>query len=401
MAEALAATAQFGTLERDPMLENVFDASEQLNPIETVTARHESNMLGTIVEHAKSRFNKVERFLKQGGAVVLGSLALGGMTETAAAQTTTTTTQNESQSATINPDGSKTTMEFRVAGSKFSGEQSIKAEVLANYRVVSKAKIRKLEEQGKCQTFDGKKTEIYTEGLSGNGRNWGHDTRTSTFCKNERTVVKNGKRHKIVEWVRAKCGNRAKINVRPKKVVEHPKWVNSLSKATLTVKAKERLVKGVECKTANTRAFAIVDVSAEATASSKVKTAFKKGKGKFNKMVASAKSRAAAAVKIKFNGQMEVVCAEVSQSETTPPPPPPPTKDGTQGPGEGTEGQPGGPGAGGEAGNTEKAVPCYDPDNTTAGDQIATTSGEIMYVAQESEKDQFGYCLVPAESRQG
>lgn len=78
-------------------------------------------------------------------------------------------------------------------------------------------------------------------------------------------------------------------------------------------------------------------------------------------------------------------------------PPPPgggtPPKDGTQGPGEGTPGQPGGPGAGGQPGNTGEGAPCYDDASTTNGDLNPATSGDIMY----GTPDQFGYCVGPAQ----
>jgi len=65
-------------------------------------------------------------------------------------------------------------------------------------------------------------------------------------------------------------------------------------------------------------------------------------------------------------------------------------KDGTQGPGTGTPGQPGGPGAGGQPGNPGgSGETCIDPADTTDGDMNATTQGDIMYGIH----DQFGYCV--------
>jgi hypothetical protein len=65
-------------------------------------------------------------------------------------------------------------------------------------------------------------------------------------------------------------------------------------------------------------------------------------------------------------------------------------KDGTQGPGTGTPGQPGGPGAGGQPGNPGgSGETCIDTADTTNGDMNATTQGDVMYGIH----DQFGYCV--------
>jgi hypothetical protein len=81
-------------------------------------------------------------------------------------------------------------------------------------------------------------------------------------------------------------------------------------------------------------------------------------------------------------------------------------KDGSVGPGAGTDGNTntgstvGGSGAGGEAGGDKYPVPCVDTDNTTSGDLLASTEGETMWVASEADRDQFDICQVKAYKTQ-
>ena len=69
-------------------------------------------------------------------------------------------------------------------------------------------------------------------------------------------------------------------------------------------------------------------------------------------------------------------------------------KDGTQGPGTGTPGQPGGPGAGGEPSPSPNTVACYDPNTITDGDMNPNTEGATMWGTAADQND---YCIGPAD----
>ena len=88
----------------------------------------------------------------------------------------------------------------------------------------------------------------------------------------------------------------------------------------------------------------------------------------------------------------EINCSEVT-IVTPPTPPETPTKNGTEGQGTITPGQPGGSGSGGTPGNTGEGAPCYDDNSTVNGDLNPNTSGDIMY----GTADQFGNCVGQAQ----
>lgn len=92
--------------------------------------------------------------------------------------------------------------------------------------------------------------------------------------------------------------------------------------------------------------------------------------------------------RVRTGASVSVTCGPV---EFVPPGTVP--KDGTQGPGAGTPGQPGGPGAGGQPGNPSEGAPCYDDSSTVNGDLNPATSGDILY----GTPDQFGNCVGPAQ----
>jgi hypothetical protein len=423
MAEALA--APINTYEVDPQtdqlesLDSLFQPEAQVNPIEAVTDKYEPNMLGKIREAASTRFNKVNNLLRRGGAVMLGSLAMGGSglaAETASADTTVNAPQITS---------TNTNLTIKVAGSNMSESQFSRATVIANYRTISKAKIKKLEKQGKCEVIDGKKVNVWTQGHTETGRPYGIDTRKSLMCKNV-TVDKHGDKH--TTWYRAACGNKTVFH-QPKKVVQYPIWVNSLNSAHITVKAKSNATAQAECKTENTSAMGFGHGEGSASATATVRAALKAKSKKLKEMISSGKVKAEAEAKSTATAKAAAICIE--QSGNTPPPATPPkdvcpniagnqetvppnyfvdqngncvqSKDGTQGPGAGTPGNTdtgstvGGPGAGGQPGNTTESYQCYDSPDSQNGDLNPNTEGGIMYVDSASKVDQMNYCVGPAK----
>jgi hypothetical protein len=80
-------------------------------------------------------------------------------------------------------------------------------------------------------------------------------------------------------------------------------------------------------------------------------------------------------------------CEETQPAEVCHP------KDGTQGPGAGTPGQPGGPGAGGQPNPSQNSIACYDIATSTDGDMNPDTEGAPMW---GTAKDQNDNCVGPA-----
>lgn len=351
--------------------------------VEAVTASYEPTLAGNIVERARSRVNKFNKLLRRGGAVVLGSLALGGMAETASAQTT----------GTPEVTSTTTSLTIKLAGSQMSEKSLSKATLIENYRTIAKAKLIKAEQKGDCVNLDGTKRKIWTQGHTEAGHPYGRDTRTSRFCK----VAVNGATH----WYRKACGNAAVFKV-PKIVVQHPFWVKNINKAMLTVSAKSQAHAKAECKTDNTSALAEGRGSAKATAWLRARNVLK-GK-KLKEVTTKEKLKVQGEAQSKASAKAVAICVDRSQNSTaTPPETPPetPPKDGTPGAGSGTTGTTstgstdGGSGAGGTPGNTNETHACYDPADSTNGDGNPDTTGSTMY--SNTTNDQFGYCTSPAQ----
>lgn len=326
----------------------------------------------------KIRESRVGRFVALGGA----TLAMAGAAETMSAD------RAEAQApapATVVKESLK--IEMSVAGSKVSAEDvaSGKKTILGNILVngTPKAKVRKAEKNGDCKTVDGKKTAIYTEGRKEAGRAWGRDTRVSRFCKI------------AGRWVRVKCGNPAKFK-KPAKAIENVIWVKNYSKTKLSLKAHAEADARAECKTSTSSAIASGHGEADAKVTASLKSTMKI-KGRMRQLIVRMSGSASGSAKAKATATAEAFCATVTAEQTpvTPPPTPEqPTKDGTEGAGSTTPGQPGGEGAGGEPAPVgDDGTRCRDTADTQYGDQNASTEGDIM----NGPSDQYGYCTAPAK----
>lgn len=292
-----------------------------------------------------------------------------------------------------------TTFKFRTETSFAGAQDEDIANVGANVLVNVKPKpmprkwVQKQKAAGNCHMV-GKGTDtpvVYTQGyfLEGGANRkkegYGVDTRKSLVC--------NG--------IRVACGNKV-YEVQPprKKVIANPQFVrNWNTKAEATVSSKAIAY----CLTSDGQAGAYAEATGYAKGKVSLRGAIKsKGHNTLN-IAESAKldARTTAVAKVFCSSSSLVILVEGKQPEIIPP------KDSTQGPGAGTPGNTstgstvGGPGAGGQPGNEVASVPCYDPANTTGGDQIATTSGRTMYVWNENQRDQLRYCLVKAEEAAG
>lgn len=130
----------------------------------------------------------------------------------------------------------------------------LRIQILSNVstKALPRRTVNRLEKQGKCQTFDGKKVDIHTFGLGLGGGAYGQDFRKSRFC------FMNGR------WVRVICRNPAIIKFRPPKP---PKVKTFFVRTFVDAKAKiaTKATAVAECDTGGAKA------SASASATSGVK----------------------------------------------------------------------------------------------------------------------------------
>lgn len=283
---------------------------DQFAPVEAVADQYEQGMLGRIAEGAQ----KFGNIVKRGGAVMLGSLALGG-----AAEGTINTESAYGTSVSTNVTEVKGNTTVSVGGSTMTDEAYAKATVLANHRVVSKAKIQKAKKEKRCKTVDGSEQEVWTEGLSGNGTRYGRDKRESLMCK----VKINGKN----TWIRAVCGNRVRFQMPKKAVPGRAIWVNTLNNANVKVTSTAVAKAEADCKTATSSAKA--SGYGEASAYGKISYKASIKSKSLDKLIVSKKLSASAEAKAKASATASATCSETI---TTPPPVVTPTKDGTQTP---------------------------------------------------------------------
>lgn len=221
--------------------------------------------------------------------------------------------QRAEASTSVVEQGSETFA--RVGSSKMSMEDFANVKVLGNARSVSSARLRRAERQGNCQTIDGKKTTIFTEGHYENGRTYGRDTRTSRFCRIGRI------------WYRVACGNKARFSPPKNHIPGTIVWVNNYNRANVEVSTKAYAVASADCKTPDGLASASASGRADAhtSASLSIKSAMK-ARGSVQRLKSSTQTSASAEAVSKASAQAEASC--VSQNTITPPgiPPKPPEK---------------------------------------------------------------------------
>lgn len=266
-----------------------------------------------------------------------------------------------------------------------------KVTVMGNHRIVSKAKVKQMIANGQCSWHNGKKENIHTEGHATSGNAFGKDERKSLFCRTNEDFNGDGK----ADWIRARCGNAAIIGVTPENAIEQVLWLGG--KGVFGVHAKSEATAQAQCSTEDGHASASAYGHARAGAHGRVrlhggvKQRVKQAQGEVDSVISQSLSGKAGA-KSKAFAIADAQCSE--SGGNTPPPPSTPPKDGTEGPGAGTPGQPGGPGAGGDPGSTENSYICRDPADAVNGDGNSQTEGANMNDNQAP--DQFGYCTSPA-----
>lgn len=262
--------------------------------------------------------------------------------------------------------------------------------VMGNHRIVSKAKIKQMEANGDCQTFNGKKVKIYTEGHNTSGTAFGRDKRTSEFCRTDQDFNGDGK----ADWVRARCGNAAIIGVTPAGALEEVLWLGGKGKFRVDVHSKATAE--ATCTTPDGTASASAQGFGEASAHGFVKL-----HGGIKLRVEQAQGAVDAAIDASVNGTVsghagakskafaiaDAHCNE--QVGSTPSTPQTPPKDGSQGPGTPNDG----PGSGGTGNTSQNTVACYDIATSTDGDMNPATEGAPMW---GTAKDQNDNCIGPA-----
>jgi len=317
-----------------------------------------SNMFSNAIE----RIKELPKSAKYASAVLMGALAFGSATELSTAEASADTTPTVTSLTE--------TTQVSIAGSSMSEASAASVTVLGNHRVVSKAKIRKAKKAGDCETVDGNKETVYTQGHNEKGYPYGRDHRTSVICN----IGGNA--------YRAACGNRVKLH-RPKKAVETPiKWVNAFNKAKASVTVTSEATALAICKTENTYAGAYGHGKASAYGEAKISTLLKAKGGGISGLTIKTKNGLSLSAQTAAKADAKVICVETMHGEVVPP------KDGTQGPGTGTPGQPGGPGSGGTPGSSNTGEVCRDTTQTSNGDGKAETQGDLYY----GPADQFGNC---------
>ena len=227
----------------------------------------------------------------------------------------------------------------------------------------------------------------WNSGVGQDGRlYWFRDTKRAKICGNRKVA----------------CGNFVRFTRPPTNVITGP--VRMVRRFNFTVKLKVTAALSASVSAYATCTTGGVTATATATASGWARAeAFVSAKAR-SKTVAwvqaqaaaqqwavnqeeSLKASARASAELNLQAVATAVCTgapppiKLPPPGVPPPPPPlpPPPKDGTQGPGEGTPGQPGGPGADGDP-----APPSQDPSwcrDPVSGDLVAGAA------------DQFGYCV--------
>lgn len=180
--------------------------------------------------------------------------------------------------------------------------------VVSNHRTVSKAKIKKAKQAGKCKTISGQKAirmGVMTQGYMGSGTGYAYENRTTTMCDTNG----DGKFD-----VRAQCGNRLIVRQPRPQEAKATIWVNNLGKAKAKIKVLTKVVVSAKCDTENTSATSFAKASARATVFVKLKNLVK-ANGKVDgeglaKIKTKVVTRAQAKAKAKAEAEASVRCEE-------------------------------------------------------------------------------------------
>jgi hypothetical protein len=216
-----------------------------------------------------------------------------------------------------------------VGGASMSAQAFSNIRVVGNLRTVSKAKIRKLKRQGKCDSFTGKEAmEMGMETMMHSG-NYALENRKSTFCDSNGDGVYD---------VRAECGNKARGRRPQPKKAKNILWVKNFNNAKVDLRSSLRIEarSGCELNVEGGRVTAIAYGSAADTASARMTMrAATRAHGKGLTLV---KNSQVGSMKISLKqaatADARTLCVSKGGKVVPPPPKPPerPPKDGTETP---------------------------------------------------------------------
>ena len=196
--------------------------------------------------------------------------------------------------------------------------------VMGNYRSVSRAEVEEARQEGECFWVNGKKEEVYVEGVTADGVGMGRDTRKSEFCEVDEDVNGDGKVNDE-DIVRAKCGNFAVIGEKPEGALESVIWVEGKGKIRVDVESEAKA--WANCTTSDGLASAGAEGSAKASASGflkmkgSIKSIVRKAQGKINQLVEKSLSGKGMA-KSKAHAVADAQCTEGTAPVPTKPPTP-------------------------------------------------------------------------------
>lgn len=212
--------------------------------------------------------------------------------------------------ATSNPSvedvQTNTTVQF--ANVSASDKAVAKFQIASNLRTVSKAKIKKAKQAGKCKTISGAQAirmGVMTQGYMGTGSGYAYENRTTTMCDTNG----DGKFD-----VRAQCGNRLIVRQPKPAEARATVWVNNMGKAKAKIKVVTQVVVKAKCETDNTSAYSFAKARAVAKVSVKLKNLVK-ANGKVDgegvaKIKTKIATRAQAKAKAKATAEASVRCEE-------------------------------------------------------------------------------------------
>ncbi len=264
------------------------------------------------------RNTRLGNMLALGGAAV--ALVAGGEAVNAdKAEATAITVPAEITTDTVTIKSGRST----VRANSFSA-----VNLMTNHRTVSKALIKDAKDEGDCRWINGKKEDIWVEGLGPGGVGFGKDTRKSLFCEVDKDVNGDGKVNEN-DLARAICGNEAML-VPPKKEIENALWTDSRSKGKIKVIARSSAVAKASCEVNGVSAYAEGRGFAAAKGFAKIKSAIKTKGTSVSKLMQKVSLRAKGWAKSKASAQASVVCAEMGGEIV--PTVPAQHKDGTQTP---------------------------------------------------------------------
>lgn len=278
---------------------------ETLHKAETL----QTPMQEPLAEQVRSRgplslMERAQGKIALGAAVLAGSL---GVAEMGA--------KNAEASTAVQPDGTTIETTVHIAKSKSSAQALAKANLVTNYRSVSKARIRKAKKAGDCETMSGReaaKEGIFTQGYMGTGVGFAPENRRSTLCD----LDKDGDFD-----VRAECGNAVKVRQPKPKLAKITHWV--AKKAKIKVKAVANAHAEATCSTANTSASAEGRGRGVAAIRQRIKFFQKsKAQGESIDLVSSIQLAAADEAKAKASANAYAQCQE-GPSQPTPESSPP------------------------------------------------------------------------------